>query len=551
MFQSLSGARLSKIGARQPARAGVIFVAAALVASLLSGIPMQSVRAAVQDAGLQFDGTDDYVSFGQATATLGASTFTLEAWVNRAPGGDLMGTGTHGLGDDGLPQAYPVLTKGCGEGDSSNVDLNYWLGVTDGGAIAADFEDYASGLNHPVVGIGTFPTGEWHHVAATYDGQVWNLYLDGNLDQTLDLGSSIDPRYDSIQWAALGSSLLSTGVPGTGTSSCQGYFSGKIDEARVWSAVRTQTQIHDNMSVELTSGTGLLGRWGLNGGSGLTAVNSVAGSPNGTLVNGTSWFPPDETAPAAPTGLAATSGVGEVALTWDANSETDLAGYNVYRSTGTVTKDTPINGGTLLTSPAYTDTTGTPGTAYNYAVTAVDTSTNESDLSGEATGTPSSPEPGAYGLDLGSDTAYVTFGDPDKLGLAVFTLETWFKRTGTGATTSTGTGGITAIPLVTKGRGEADGNNRDMNYFLGIQGSDGVLAADLEDLESGLNHKVTGTTAIPADSTWHHAAATYDGSTWRLYLDGVLDGSATILCAPANVCVPRSDSIQHAGSVPP
>ena len=185
MFQSLSGARLSKIGARQPARAGVRSVAAALVASLLSGIPMQSVRAAVQDAGLQFDGTDDYVSFGQATATLGASTFTLEAWVNRAPGGDLMGTGTHGLGDDGLPQAYPVLTKGCGEGDSSNVDLNYWLGVTDGGAIAADFEDYASGLNHPVVGIGTFPTGEWHHVAATYDGQVWNLYLDGNLDQTL------------------------------------------------------------------------------------------------------------------------------------------------------------------------------------------------------------------------------------------------------------------------------------------------------------------------------------------------------------------------------
>ena len=236
-----------------------------------------------------------------------------------------------------------------------------------------------------------------------------------------------------------------------------------------------------------------------------------------------------------------------MALTRDANSETDLAGYNVYRSTGTVTKDTPINGGTLLTSPAYTDTTGTPGTAYNYAVTAVDTSTNESHLSGEATGTPSSPEPGAYGLDLGSDTAYVTFGDPDKLGLAVFTLETWFKRTGTGATTSTGTGGITAIPLVTKGRGEADGNNRDMNYFLGIQGSDGVLAADFEDLECGRNHKVTGTTAIPADSTWHHAAATYDGSTWRLYLDGVLDGSATILCAPANVCVPRSDSIQHAG----
>ena len=32
-----------------------------------------------------------------------------------------------------------------------------------------------------------------------------------------------------------------------------------------------------------------------------------------------------------------------------------------------------------------------------------------------------------------------------------FTLECWFRRDGTGTTTSTGTGGVSAIPLVTKG----------------------------------------------------------------------------------------------------
>ena len=60
-----------------------------------------------------------------------------------------------------------------------------------------------------------------------------------------------------------------------------------------------------------------------------------------------------------------------------------------------------------------------------------------------------------------------------------------------------------------------------MNYFLGIRQSDGVLAADFEDTATGLNHPVAGVTPIPANGAWHHAAATYDGTTWRLYLDGV------------------------------
>ena len=117
------------------------------------------------------------------------------------------------------------------------------------------------------------------------------------------------------------------------------------------------------------------------------------GSFNGTLTNGPTWVTPGfpvDTAPAAPSGLTATSGDHQVALTWIANGESDLAGYNVYRSTSTpVTKSSEkLNGTALVTSPAYTDTTGTVGTPYHYAVSAVDAAGNESDLSGEATGTP-------------------------------------------------------------------------------------------------------------------------------------------------------------------
>src|SRR5207247_1133900 len=79
---------------------------------------------------------------------------------------------------------------------------------------------------------------------------------------------------------------------------------------------------------------------------------------------------------------------------------------------------------------------------------------------------------------LGGTNAYVTFGAATALGSKTFTLETWFRRDGAGIATFTGTGGVTAVPLVTKGMAEVDNNNsKDMNYFLGIRGTDNVLDA--------------------------------------------------------------------------
>jgi VCBS repeat-containing protein len=508
------------------------------------------------------DGTDDSnvvtvsIEVGKGALDLGASganvrfgdpakldlaTFTIETWFKRTGAGV---AGTTGTG--GITAFIPLVTHGGPQGDGSNVDANWLLGINDAtDALAADFEDMATGGNHPISGATAITDNVWHHAAATYDGTTWRLYLDGQLDATE--AENATPRSDSIQHAGLGIMLDSAGAPANGSAA---RFRGVLDETRVWSGARSLNQIRATVNSELTSGTNLVARWGMGEESGTVVGDSIATAADGTI-NGTGYarvgkapfnIPVDTTPPAAPTGLNATAGNGSVDLTWDANAESDLAGYNVYRNTTSpVALTSPLNGGTLVAAPTYLDSTAVNGQQYFYAVTAVDDSNNESAASNEDSATPTAPPEQPTGLDLGSAGAYVSFGDPTKLDLGTFTIETWFRRTGPGVSGTTGGSGIPAfIPLVTHGAPQAEGSNVDANWLLGIDDATDRLAADFEDMATGANHPIIGTTTI-TDNAWHHAAATYDGTTWRLYIDGRLDKTEV------ESATPRSDSTQHSG----
>lgn len=111
----------------------------------------------------------------------------------------------------------------------------------------------------------------WTHAAVTYDGADWRLYRNGILVATYTGGLG------TYQANALNLYF------GNGFA---GYWNGQIDEARIWSVARTQSEIQSNMYREVTGNPGgLMAYYQFNAGTGITATDSISSVHDGTLIN--------------------------------------------------------------------------------------------------------------------------------------------------------------------------------------------------------------------------------------------------------------------------
>ncbi len=91
--------------------------------------------------------------------------------------------------------------------------------------------------------------------------------------------------------------------------------------------------------------------------------------------------------PLAPSEVTAMPFFGGMATFWFSNTELDLAGYNVYRSTKSGSGYAKVNGA-LVADTTFRDSGLMSDTMYYYVVTAADTSANESPYSAEVSGKP-------------------------------------------------------------------------------------------------------------------------------------------------------------------
>ena len=94
----------------------------------------------------------------------------------------------------------------------------------------------------------------------------------------------------------------------------------------------------------------------------------------------------DRFPPRVPQGLVAVAAAQEksIDLSWEPDTDADLAGYIVYRAAEGTGSWVRISGAQPLAAAAYRDLTAEPGRAYRYRVTAIDETGHESAPSAEA-----------------------------------------------------------------------------------------------------------------------------------------------------------------------
>ena len=111
----------------------------------------------------------------------------------------------------------------------------------------------------------TLTPGQWYHIAYSYNGNATILYIDGVQVASGNLGNNT------------GSTLSVTSTLGSsaGNSTPGELFNGNISLARLWSTVRTQSEISANMcNVFGGATTGLVAEWSLD--------NVVTSAPSNT-----------------------------------------------------------------------------------------------------------------------------------------------------------------------------------------------------------------------------------------------------------------------------
>ena len=158
--------------------------------------------------GLYFDGVDDYVEIGDPEGLRITGEITLSAWVGANSKTGYRSIIQKGLSSRPTREIFMRIKDGMYQVGSADED----------GVHMAEFEV-------PVGGRGT-----WHHLVGVYDGQSWNLYLNGELvDSNADNTGAVDVP---SPWAI--------GAVGSGGAR---FFSGRIADVAIFDRAISEAQI--------------------------------------------------------------------------------------------------------------------------------------------------------------------------------------------------------------------------------------------------------------------------------------------------------------------
>ena len=197
---------------------------------------------------LSFDGSNDHITTNGGTIS---TAWSFEVWYKK----------------NGNQSAINLTNdKNSNNGGTWALRLGQWSNINKVGITKYNVKDYY--INNSKANL---DIGKWEHVAWTYENNLVTVYINGeNLGTTFTRGPLANGAI--LYWNIIGKSVRT--------------INGDLDEVRVWSDVRTEAEINDNMFKELNGDeAGLVAYYKMSDGSGTTVSDNSSNTYNGTMVN--------------------------------------------------------------------------------------------------------------------------------------------------------------------------------------------------------------------------------------------------------------------------
>ena len=202
---------------------------------------------------LDFDGSTNYVNIPHNSLLNANAPFTLAVWVKANTWAGL---------------ARGIFGKGTSTSGSGGYDLRVDNDGTQVNLVKYFVVDQRVSFSSPL------QSDRWYHLAAVQLSDRVKYYLDGV------------PIGDFVHTGAFQSNTATAYI---GKARTGFNFSGIIDDARLYSRALSAMEIADLYNSTTVSGSGLVGLWHLDEGSGTDASDSSNNGNHGTLVNSPAW----------------------------------------------------------------------------------------------------------------------------------------------------------------------------------------------------------------------------------------------------------------------
>ena len=242
------------LGTLAQERLGAVGPGARFEAQIHPGAPLANYDATLVLSGesaLAFSGTGLHeIDVGHIP--IGGRRYTVEAWIRL--------TGPRGGG--GIVGRHQTTGDAQGTLDVFEGRLRFLVNTRDG--------------HHDLRSPFALPQFEWTHVAGVYDGATMRIYV-----------NSREVAYRAVEGPFANSNPGNTRLGGyAGSARIASYwFSGELDEIRLWSVDRTPEQLKDAMLLPLEPQAGLEGYWRFNESGGHTVRDHSGHGRHGQLSN--------------------------------------------------------------------------------------------------------------------------------------------------------------------------------------------------------------------------------------------------------------------------